>query len=45
MIKDGFNQRKYLCPLVLSIKFPNKGSVKASISRITISIVPVTMMV
>ena len=45
MIKDGFNHRKNLCPLVLSIKFPKIGSVKASTSLMTISIIPVTNIV
>ena len=42
MIKDGFNHLKNLCPVVLSIKLPNTGSVKASTSLMTISIIPVT---
>ena len=45
MIKDGFNHRKYLCPLVLSIKLPKIGSVKASTSLMIISIIPVTNIV
>ena len=43
MIKDGFNHRKNLCPLVLSIKLPKIGSVKASTSLMIISIIPVTI--
>ena len=45
MIKDGFNHLKNLCPVVLSIKLPNTGSVKASTSLMTISIIPVTNIV
>ena len=45
MIKDGFNHRKNLCPLVLSIKLPKIGSVKASTSLMIISIIPVTNIV
>ena len=45
MTKDGFNHLKNLCPVVLSIKLPNIGSVKASTSLMTISIIPVTNIV
>ena len=45
IIKDGFNQRKNLCPPVLSIKLPKIGSVKASTSLMIISIIPVTNIV
>ena len=45
MIRDGFNHLKNLCPVVLSIKLPNTGSVKASTSLMIISIIPVTNIV
>ena len=45
MIKDGFNHLKNLCPVVLSIKLPNTGSVNASTSLIIISTIPVVNIV
>ena len=45
MIRDGFNHLKNLCPVVLSIKLPNTGSVKASTSLIIISTIPVVNIV